>query len=120
MARNNCSVSVVASSLSEANEAPSGKEEEDLWTYGTPYPPCARSGKTHQCVRFSSYLLTIATGATTLLSGKVYAESLANLLVVHLLRHHSSVIAHMVGCASESHLAMHFKRLTGLTPKHYR
>jgi len=138
------------------------------------------------------------------LGGKVYAESLANLLVVHLLRHHSSVklpslprhvglprmilkqvidyieehlaedlslsdlaavanlspyhfarlfkmstglaphqyvihrrieraklllsttnwslttIAHAVGCASESHLALHFKRLTGLPPKQYR
>ncbi|SRR5579883_1558090 len=29
-------------------------------------------------------------------------------------------IAHEVGFASESHLAMHFKRLTGLLPKHYR
>jgi AraC family transcriptional regulator len=138
------------------------------------------------------------------LGGKVYAESLANILVVHLLRHHSSVklpsvsrhiglpqttlsqviayieehltknlslsdiaaqahlspyhfarlfktstglsphqyvihrridraklllfttswsfttIAHAVGFASESHLALHFKRLTGLTPKHAR
>ena len=136
--------------------------------------------------------------------GKLYAESLANLLAIHLLRHHSSVkppsvpqdvglprttlrrvityiedhlaeelslsdmaavaslssyhfarlfkhslglpphqyvihrrveraklllsttnwpltpIAHAVGFASESHLALHFKRLTGLTPKHYR
>ena len=138
------------------------------------------------------------------LGGKVYAESLANILVVHLLRHHSSVklpsvsrhiglpqttlrqvlayieehltknlslsdiavqahlspyhfarlfktstglsphqyvihrrieraklllsttswsltnIAHAVGFASDSHLALHFKRLTGLTPKHAR
>lgn len=29
-------------------------------------------------------------------------------------------IAHAVGFASESHLAMHFKRLTGVTPKRYR
>lgn len=138
------------------------------------------------------------------LGGKIYIESLANLLVVHLLRHHSSVkqpappreaglarttlrivttyiedhlaedlslsdiaavaslspyhfahlfkkstglsphqyvihrrveraklllastnwpltyIAHNVGFANESHLAKHFKRLTGLSPKHYR
>ena len=138
------------------------------------------------------------------LGGKLYVESLANLLGIHLLRHHSSVkqlfrskpvrlttttlrpvimyieehlaedlslstlsevvhlspyhfarifkesvgvsphqyviqrrveraklllatttwslttIAHMVGFAHESHLALHFKRLTGLTPKHYR
>lgn len=31
-----------------------------------------------------------------------------------------TTIAHMVGFAHESHLALHFKRLTGLTPKHYR
>ena len=31
-----------------------------------------------------------------------------------------TTIAHAVGCASESHLALHFKRLTGLTPKQYR
>lgn len=138
------------------------------------------------------------------LGGKLYVESLANLLVIHLLRHHSSMklpsiphhvglprttlrqatgyiedhlaedlslsviaaavnispyhfarlfkasvglsphqyvihrrieraklllattnwplttIAHMVGCSSDSHLTMHFKRLTGLTPKQYR
>ena len=138
------------------------------------------------------------------LGGKLYTESLANLLIIHLLRHHSSIkmpsvprqtglpnatlrrviayidqhlvedlslsdlaavaslspyhfarlfktslgssphqyiihrrveraklllvttnwsltsIAHTVGFASESHLALHFKRLTGLTPKHYR
>ncbi|GHO46016.1 AraC family transcriptional regulator [Ktedonospora formicarum] len=31
-----------------------------------------------------------------------------------------TTIAHMVGFAHESHLALHFKRLTGLTPKHFR
>lgn len=31
-----------------------------------------------------------------------------------------TTIAHIVGFAHESHLALHFKRLTGLTPKHYR
>jgi AraC family transcriptional regulator len=31
-----------------------------------------------------------------------------------------AVIAQAVGCASESHLALHFKRLTGLTPRHFR
>ncbi len=31
-----------------------------------------------------------------------------------------TTIAHAVGCASESHLALHFKRLTGLAPRHYR
>ncbi len=148
-----------------------------------------------------SFLSELRVGG---LGGKVYAESLANLLVVHLLRYHSSVklpfiphhvglpkttlrqvidyieehlaedlslsdlaatanlspyhfarlfkvsiglsphqyvihrrieraklllsttnwslttIAHAVGCASESHLALHFKHLTGLTPKQYR
>ena len=148
-----------------------------------------------------SYFSELRSGA---LGGKIYTESLANLLVIHLLRHHSSVkqpsppqytglarttlkqvityievhlaedlslsdiaataslspyhfarlfkesiglsphqyvirrrieraklllsstnwplitIAHAVGFASESHLAMHFKRLTGLSPKHYR
>jgi AraC family transcriptional regulator len=138
------------------------------------------------------------------LGGRVYTESLANLLIIHLLRHHSSLkqlpqsrhsglagttlkrivayidehlaedlalanlaaaanlspyhfarlfkgstglaphqyiiqrrveraklllsttdwplssIAHRVGFANESHLARHFKRLTGLTPRHYR
>jgi AraC family transcriptional regulator len=138
------------------------------------------------------------------LGGKMYTESLTNLLIIHLLRHHSSAkqpspprqtgldrttlrrissyiedhlaedlslstlasavnlspyyfarlfkdstglsphqyiihlrierakillsttnwsltsIAHTVGFASESHLAMHFKRLTGVTPKSYR
>ena len=138
------------------------------------------------------------------LGGKLYVESLANILGIHLLRHHSSVkqpslsrpigltrttlrpaityieehlaenlslsdiaavvhlslyhfarlfkestgvpphqyvigrrveraklllsttnwslttIAHTVGFAHESHLALHFKRLTGLTPRYYR
>jgi AraC family transcriptional regulator len=31
-----------------------------------------------------------------------------------------TAIAHMAGFAHESHLALHFKRLTGLTPRHYR
>lgn len=31
-----------------------------------------------------------------------------------------ATIAQAVGCASESHLALHFKRLTGLTPKYFR
>jgi AraC family transcriptional regulator len=31
-----------------------------------------------------------------------------------------TTIAHTVGFAHESHLALHFKRLTGLTPRHYR
>jgi AraC family transcriptional regulator len=31
-----------------------------------------------------------------------------------------TTIAHTVGFAQESHLALHFKRLTGLTPRHYR
>lgn len=31
-----------------------------------------------------------------------------------------AAIAQMVGCANESHLALQFKRLTGLTPKQYR
>jgi AraC family transcriptional regulator len=31
-----------------------------------------------------------------------------------------SAIAHATGFASESHLALHFRRLTGLTPKQYR
>lgn len=31
-----------------------------------------------------------------------------------------AAIAQAVGCASESHLALHFKRLTGLTPKQFR
>lgn len=31
-----------------------------------------------------------------------------------------ATIAQAVGCANESHLALHFKRLTGLTPKHFR
>jgi AraC family transcriptional regulator len=148
-----------------------------------------------------SFLSELRSGG---LGGKLYVESLANLLVIHLLRHHSSVkqpsvpqhvglprttlrqviayiedhlaeelslsdmaavanlssyyfarlfkhslglsphqyvihrrveraklllsttnrpltfIAHAVGFASESHLALHFKRLTGLSPKHYR
>jgi AraC family transcriptional regulator len=148
-----------------------------------------------------SFLAELRAGGV---GGKIYTESLTNLLVVHLLRHHSSVkqsplprprglarttlklvvsyiedhlaeglslseiaavaslspyhfahlfkhstglsphqyiihrrveraklllsttnwpiifIAHSVGFASESHLAMHFKRLTGVTPKHYR
>jgi AraC family transcriptional regulator len=32
----------------------------------------------------------------------------------------NTFIAHEVGFASESHLATHFKRLTGLSSKHYR
>lgn len=31
-----------------------------------------------------------------------------------------TLIAHTVGFVSESHLALHLKRLTGLTPKHFR
>ena len=31
-----------------------------------------------------------------------------------------ATIAQAVGCASETHLALHFKRLTGLTPKQFR
>jgi AraC family transcriptional regulator len=31
-----------------------------------------------------------------------------------------ATIAQDVGCASETHLALHFKRLTGLTPKQFR
>jgi len=31
-----------------------------------------------------------------------------------------TAIAHAVGFASESHLALHFKRITGLSPRHYR
>jgi len=31
-----------------------------------------------------------------------------------------AAIAHAVGFAHESHLALHFRRLTGLTPRHYR
>lgn len=148
-----------------------------------------------------SYLCELRSGG---LGGKIYVESLANLLVIHLLRQHSSLkqptitqpvglerhalrrvlsyiedhlgedltlatiaaianlspyhfarrfkeatghtphhyviqrrveratllltstqwsptsIAHQVGFASESHLALHCKRLTGLTPKQYR
>ena len=29
-------------------------------------------------------------------------------------------ITHTAGCAQESHLALHFKRLTGLTPRYSR
>ena len=31
-----------------------------------------------------------------------------------------TAIAHTVGFAHESHLALHFKRLTGVTPRYYR
>lgn len=31
-----------------------------------------------------------------------------------------TTIAHTVGFANESHLALHFKRFTRLTPRHYR